>query len=107
MLKTVENLGVSYMKGTEQYQSKLEAELRKLKFSYRVSKRGTEMFLQFVCVLVVTIGRSCIMHRALKKLPEGTYRPRGMIDIQSNSSVAGCLHLRNVNMRDLMIPWCI
>ena len=38
MLKSVENLGVSYVKGTEQYQSKLEAELRKLKFSYRVSK---------------------------------------------------------------------
>lgn len=39
VLKTVENLGVSYVKGTEQYQSKLEAELRKLKFSYRVSNR--------------------------------------------------------------------
>nr|XP_010972226.1 DNA primase large subunit isoform X1 [Camelus bactrianus] len=35
LLKSVENLGVSHMKGTEQYQSKLEAELRKLKFSYR------------------------------------------------------------------------
>ncbi|MXQ85577.1 hypothetical protein E5288_WYG011198 [Bos mutus] len=37
LLKSVENLGLSYMKGTEQYQSKLEAELRKLKFSYRES----------------------------------------------------------------------
>ncbi|XP_011857467.1 PREDICTED: DNA primase large subunit isoform X2 [Mandrillus leucophaeus] len=35
LLKSVENLGVSYVKGTEQYQSKLEGELRKLKFSYR------------------------------------------------------------------------
>lgn len=35
LLKTVENLGVSYVKGTEQYQSKLEAEIRKVKFSYR------------------------------------------------------------------------
>ncbi|XP_027794083.1 DNA primase large subunit isoform X2 [Marmota flaviventris] len=35
LLKSVENLGVSYVKGTEQYQSKLEAEIRKLKFSYR------------------------------------------------------------------------
>uniref|UniRef100_A0A2K5M5L5 DNA primase large subunit n=1 Tax=Cercocebus atys TaxID=9531 RepID=A0A2K5M5L5_CERAT len=35
VLKSVENLGVSYVKGTEQYQSKLESELRKLKFSYR------------------------------------------------------------------------
>lgn len=35
LLKAVENLGVSYVKGTEQYQSKLEAEIRKLKFSYR------------------------------------------------------------------------
>ncbi|KAM4835668.1 DNA primase large subunit isoform 2-T2 [Thomomys bottae] len=35
LLKTVENLGVSYVKGTEQYQSKLESEIRKLKFSYR------------------------------------------------------------------------
>ncbi|XP_063668569.1 DNA primase large subunit isoform X5 [Pan troglodytes] len=37
LLKSVENLGVSYVKGTEQYQSKLESELRKLKFSYRIS----------------------------------------------------------------------
>ncbi|MBV97326.1 DNA primase large subunit, partial [Eschrichtius robustus] len=35
LLKAVENLGVSYVKGSEQYQSKLEIELRKLKFSYR------------------------------------------------------------------------
>ncbi|XP_011801010.1 PREDICTED: DNA primase large subunit [Colobus angolensis palliatus] len=35
LLKSVENLGVSYVKGTEQYQSKLESELRRLKFSYR------------------------------------------------------------------------
>ncbi|NP_001407371.1 DNA primase large subunit isoform 3 [Mus musculus] len=35
LLKAIENLGVSYVKGTEQYQSKLEAEIRKLKFSYR------------------------------------------------------------------------
>lgn len=48
------------------------------------------------------------MHRALKKtLPEGTYRPRGMIDMQSNSSAAGCLHLGNVDIGDLVIPWCI
>ncbi|NP_001407374.1 DNA primase large subunit isoform 6 [Mus musculus] len=37
LLKAIENLGVSYVKGTEQYQSKLEAEIRKLKFSYRIS----------------------------------------------------------------------
>ncbi|XP_066109077.1 DNA primase large subunit isoform X1 [Saccopteryx bilineata] len=37
LLKTVENLGVSYVKGTEQYQSKLEAEVRKVKFSFRES----------------------------------------------------------------------
>ncbi|VFV40218.1 dna primase large subunit isoform 1 [Lynx pardinus] len=36
LLKTVENLGVSHVKGTEQYQSKLEAEIRRLKFSFRV-----------------------------------------------------------------------
>ncbi|XP_077625225.1 DNA primase large subunit [Crocuta crocuta] len=35
LLKTVENLGVSHVKGTEQYQSKLEAEIRRLKFSFR------------------------------------------------------------------------
>ncbi|TKC51091.1 hypothetical protein EI555_007681 [Monodon monoceros] len=35
LLKAVKSLGVSYVKGTEQYQRKLEAELRKLKFSYR------------------------------------------------------------------------
>ncbi|KAM9003743.1 DNA primase large subunit isoform X1 [Sarcophilus harrisii] len=37
LLKIVENLGVSYVKGSEQYQSKLENEIRKLKFSYRES----------------------------------------------------------------------
>uniref|UniRef100_A0A3Q2LRD1 DNA primase large subunit n=1 Tax=Equus caballus TaxID=9796 RepID=A0A3Q2LRD1_HORSE len=37
LLKSVENLGVSYVKGTELYQSKLEAEIRRLKFSYRES----------------------------------------------------------------------
>lgn len=35
LLKAVENLGVSYVKGSEQYQTKLEAELRKVKFSFR------------------------------------------------------------------------
>ncbi|XP_007943821.1 DNA primase large subunit [Orycteropus afer afer] len=35
LLKSVENLGVSHMKGTDEYQNKLEAELRRLKFSYR------------------------------------------------------------------------
>ncbi|XP_003926410.1 DNA primase large subunit [Saimiri boliviensis] len=35
LLKSVENLGVTYLKGTEKYQSVLENELRKLKFSYR------------------------------------------------------------------------
>ncbi|XP_049750883.1 DNA primase large subunit isoform X1 [Elephas maximus indicus] len=37
LLKSVENLGLSHLKGSEEYQSKLEAELRKLKFSYRES----------------------------------------------------------------------
>lgn len=52
MLKAIENLGVSYVKGTEQYQSKLEAEIRKLKFSYRVSdwKAEGDGSLQPVCV---------------------------------------------------------
>ncbi|XP_006893210.1 PREDICTED: DNA primase large subunit [Elephantulus edwardii] len=35
LLKSVENLGVSLVKGTEGYQNKLEQELRRLKFSYR------------------------------------------------------------------------
>ncbi|XP_019480133.1 PREDICTED: DNA primase large subunit [Hipposideros armiger] len=35
LLKAVENLGVSYVKGSEQYRTKLEAELRKVKFSFR------------------------------------------------------------------------
>lgn len=38
VLKVVENLGVSYLRGTDLYKTKLEAELRKLKFPYRVSK---------------------------------------------------------------------
>ncbi|XP_075779788.1 DNA primase large subunit isoform X1 [Pelodiscus sinensis] len=36
LLKLVENLGVSYVKGSEEYKSKLGHELRKLKFPYRV-----------------------------------------------------------------------
>ncbi|KAK2544834.1 Prim2 [Columba livia] len=35
LLKTVENLGVSYVKNSDQYNSKLESELRKLKFPYK------------------------------------------------------------------------
>uniref|UniRef100_A0A8C2Y8T3 DNA primase large subunit n=1 Tax=Coturnix japonica TaxID=93934 RepID=A0A8C2Y8T3_COTJA len=35
LLKVVENLGVSYVKSGDAYKSKLEAELRKLKFPYR------------------------------------------------------------------------
>ncbi|KAM4784711.1 DNA primase large subunit isoform 2-T2 [Cyanocitta cristata] len=35
LLKVVENLGVSYVRGTDLYKSKLEVELRKLKFPYR------------------------------------------------------------------------
>lgn len=38
VLKVVENLGVSYVRGTDVYKSKLEGELRKLKFPYRVSR---------------------------------------------------------------------
>lgn len=38
VLKVVENLGVSYVRNTDVYKSKLEAELRKLKFPYKVSK---------------------------------------------------------------------
>ncbi|KAK2533993.1 Prim2, partial [Columba guinea] len=35
LLKTVENLGVSYVRNSDQYNSKLESELRKLKFPYK------------------------------------------------------------------------
>uniref|UniRef100_A0A8D0GM50 DNA primase large subunit n=1 Tax=Sphenodon punctatus TaxID=8508 RepID=A0A8D0GM50_SPHPU len=35
LLKVVENLGVSYLKGSPEYKSKLEMELKKLKFPYR------------------------------------------------------------------------
>ncbi|XP_017268330.1 DNA primase large subunit [Kryptolebias marmoratus] len=35
LLKTVENLGVSYVKQSEQYKQKLEKELKNLNFSYR------------------------------------------------------------------------
>ncbi|XP_069462279.1 DNA primase large subunit isoform X1 [Ambystoma mexicanum] len=35
LLKSVENLGVSYVKTNDQYKAKLESELRKLKFPYR------------------------------------------------------------------------
>lgn len=38
VLKVVENLGVSYVRSSDAYKTKLEAELRKLKFPYRVSK---------------------------------------------------------------------
>ncbi|NXL70243.1 PRI2 primase, partial [Leptocoma aspasia] len=35
LLKVIENLGVTYVRGNEVYKTKLEAELRKLKFPYR------------------------------------------------------------------------
>ncbi|XP_053142474.1 DNA primase large subunit isoform X2 [Hemicordylus capensis] len=35
LLKVVENLGVTYVKGTENYNKKLEVELRKLKFPFK------------------------------------------------------------------------
>ncbi|XP_067421643.1 DNA primase large subunit isoform X6 [Emydura macquarii macquarii] len=35
LLKVVENLGVSYVKGGDEYKSRLEHELRKLKFPYK------------------------------------------------------------------------
>ncbi|XP_043398369.1 DNA primase large subunit isoform X9 [Chelonia mydas] len=35
LLKVVENLGVSYVKGSDEYKSKLEREIRKLKFPYK------------------------------------------------------------------------
>ncbi|XP_032912602.1 DNA primase large subunit [Catharus ustulatus] len=35
LLKVIENLGVSHVRGTDVYKSKLESELRKLKFPYR------------------------------------------------------------------------
>lgn len=56
MLKTVENLGVSHVKGTEQYQSKLEAEIRRLKFSFRVSKSGKEMFFSLYIFIYLNLG---------------------------------------------------
>ncbi|XP_075720260.1 DNA primase large subunit isoform X1 [Rhinoderma darwinii] len=38
LLKAIENLGVSYVKGSPDYNAKLQNELRKLKFSYAASK---------------------------------------------------------------------
>lgn len=38
VLKVVENLGVSYVRSSDSYKTKLGAELRKLKFPYKVSK---------------------------------------------------------------------
>ncbi|XP_048701166.1 DNA primase large subunit isoform X2 [Caretta caretta] len=35
LLKVVENLGVSYVKGSDEYKSRLEREIRKLKFPYK------------------------------------------------------------------------
>lgn len=44
VLKVVENLGVSYVRGTDVYKSKLVNELRKLKFPYKVSRdQDTEL----------------------------------------------------------------
>lgn len=69
VLKSVENLGVSYVKGTEQYQSKLESELRKLKFSYRVSKKGKKVpsVSIYVCVECHLWERYYIRHWAFIK----------------------------------------
>ncbi|XP_028676335.1 DNA primase large subunit [Erpetoichthys calabaricus] len=43
LLKTIENIGVSYVKTSEQYSKKLEAELRKLLFPYRVDVDEKEL----------------------------------------------------------------
>ncbi|NXF07491.1 PRI2 primase, partial [Smithornis capensis] len=40
LLKVVENLGVSYARSTDSYKTKLESELRKLKFPYRALAEG-------------------------------------------------------------------
>lgn len=40
LLKTIENLGVSYVKQTEQYDNKLERELKNLHFPYREEVEG-------------------------------------------------------------------
>lgn len=37
VLKTIENIGVSYLKNSQEYNTKLENELRKLKFLDSVS----------------------------------------------------------------------
>lgn len=66
----MENLGVSYVKGTEQYQSKLEAEIRKLKFSYRVSKRGKISFSLYLFLLLnVSCGKWLARHIDCWKVP--------------------------------------
>ncbi|NXH63186.1 PRI2 primase, partial [Rhabdornis inornatus] len=40
LLKVIENLGVSHVRGTDTYKAKLEAELRKLKFPYKALAEG-------------------------------------------------------------------
>lgn len=43
VLKTVENVGVSYLKGSDQYSNKLVSELKSLNFPYRPD--AVSMFL--------------------------------------------------------------
>lgn len=62
VLKAVENIGVSHVKGHEPYQNKLEAEIRKLKFSYRVSKRGNKCHLVlYIHVLSLSCGKVLVL----------------------------------------------
>ncbi|KAM3930395.1 DNA primase large subunit [Leptodactylus fuscus] len=44
LLKTVENLGVSYVKGSPEYNAKLDSELRKLKFSQPVTEMNDKVY---------------------------------------------------------------
>lgn len=48
VLKVVENLGVSYVRGNDVYKTKLEAELRRLKFPYKVSQNQKRELLHFI-----------------------------------------------------------
>lgn len=70
MLKAVENLGVSYVKGHEPYQSKMEAEIRKVKFSYRVSKRGNKCSFSSIysCTESQLWKKSYIRYKAFIKI---------------------------------------
>lgn len=63
MLKVVENLGVSHVRSSDLYKTKLEAEFRRLKFPYRVSINEKEELFFFFFFALFSVHHSEILNK--------------------------------------------